>query len=147
MIITDLRTELEKCRVLQRKILIFSERIENINSMLYSSRGQIISDMPRGNGGAATGKTDDLIDKRNRYMTIISEAKNDLVCQQGRLEQAFLDCNLNTDEIRLLRLRFFFDNPWKKCSRILTSETKTDWNTNRCFRTYRKILSKFNKNN
>ena len=91
MIITDLRTELERCRKLQQEILILSERIENINSMRYSSRGQIISDMPRGNGGAATGKTDDLIDKRNRYMTIISEAKNDLVCQQARLEQAFLD--------------------------------------------------------
>lgn len=140
-----MRKELEKCRGLQQEISRLSERIENINSMLYSTKGQIISDMPRGNGGATTGRTDDLIDKRDKYIVMRQEAQNDLLWHWDTILEYLRKCEASKEETKMLKYRFFNDRPWKECAKTLSIETNSFWSVDKCFRVYRKLLSKYNK--
>ena len=132
------------------EILNIRREINDIDIRLYElkqmtqPKAQIISDMPRG------GDRKNLIEE----YVIKAEAlhkKRDTLCYaikekwQG-IESLFVVCGVKAEERYVMWLRFFNGLPWKKCSKEMCNEYKSDkWNEQRLFRVYRSVLVKVNK--
>lgn len=131
--------ELEKCLELYRQGKVLDERIEEINTVLYTPRGQDLSGMPKGNGGNDS-IVDKLLDKKNKLINKRYEIEKQIAHSRQKISTMMNECNLTDNEKLLIQYRFFYGLSWKRVGEEL------EWNENKVFRVYRKInviLSEF----
>jgi hypothetical protein len=126
--------EFDICLETHRKLEAVNEQIIELESVVYSPRNQIISDMPRGRGGNTNGN-DALLMKLDRLrqrekILLVARASQWRIC-----EEMLMSVGAKQSEIQLMCLRFFFVLPWNDCARAM------NWNINKCFRIYRKMLA------
>ena len=124
--------ELERCLELYKQGKVLDERIEEINTVLYTPKGQDLSGMPKGNGG-----NDSIVDKLVDKKEILQDKRYEIERQKFHCQKQVIvmmnKCNLTQKEKLLIQYRFFYGLPWKRVGKEL------DWNENKVFRVYRKI--------
>ena len=124
--------ELERCLDLYRQGKVLDERIEEINTVLYTPRGQDLSGMPKGNGGAES-IVDKLVDKKEKLENKRYEIERQKFDCRKQINEMMNECNLTDNEKLLIQYRFFYGLSWKRVGKEL------EWNENKVFRIYRKI--------
>lgn len=124
--------ELERCLELHRQGKLLDEKIEEINALLYSPKGQDLSGMPKGSGGTDS-IVDKLVDKKERLQNKRYEIERQKFACRQQIDEMMNKCNLTQNEKLLIQYRFFYGLPWKRVGEEL------EWNENKVFRVYRKI--------
>lgn len=130
--------EFDACLETRRKIIVVQEQITEIEARLYSPRNQVITDMPKGRGGNANGN-DALLIKAERLRDRRAALYDNLVSQWRTCDGLLTIIDAKSNEIELMKLRFYYGLSWDKCSKEM------NWNINKCFRTYRKLVAKLCK--
>lgn len=133
---------LDECLELCRDLRSIDERIEEINSTLYTPKNQIITDMPRGRSNE--NMTDKLLAKKERLTKKKENKEKELQEKWGEVISICLKAKVTVPQIQLIYLRFHEGKPWKQCTKILQSKYGF-WNDNKSFREYRSVLSKVHK--
>lgn len=120
---------LEKCIGLRRNIEETNERLAELNSKATSLTIKI-SDMPRG-GERKNGADEYIIQKeeleqRKQYLLSVLNATWNYAAR-----------HIESDSVKtLMQYRFYNGYSWKKSAELM------GWNENKCFRMYRKVISK-----
>lgn len=132
---------LKKVKDLCEKIGEIDEKIEVIETRLYSPKNQIISDMPRGNGRSndtldrALTKLDTLRDTRKFYYDRLVSAW--LIC-----EKVFNSCDISDKHVKMFKYRYFNGLAWRKVLRRMEKDYPNEpWNENKIFRMYRQVIA------
>jgi hypothetical protein len=137
--------ELDDLIELRRKITATQERIRELTLQITSPKNQIISDMPKGDGGS--NGIEDYIIKKEKFIVRLKGLQFRANTVWNVAECKFKNSNLSTDEIYLMKLHFYYGLIWKTCAiEMQKCYSDTKWNENRVYRTYRSILAKINKN-
>lgn len=138
-----MRALLSECYELTKQIKELEEKILEIETVLYSPRNQIISDMPKGGGG-----TESTVDKLLYKLDQLKEKRKEI--KQAHAEKwkeiSKMLCCCTYDEKMLFKLRFYYGLEWKACSIVMSNETHRKWDENRIFRVYRSVCENYTKN-
>ena len=137
---------LDRCLSLRRRLNEIDEKIELLQFNIDSPRSSVISDMPKGGGPRGNPleeyviKLEELENKRKRINAVLVELFKE-VC--STMAKAGID-----DQAReMMKYRFYHGQQWKACAVIMNKKyPQSNWNVNKCFRVYRAILCKINKN-
>lgn len=133
-----MRQKLEQCLSLTRKIKDKEEEIADLRAKTMSPKIQTITDMPK--GGSVGNVIEQYIIRLERLQNkkgALEERRNKL---WGAIELKLIECELNDEISKMLYLRFYNAYAWGRCAELL------GWNANKCFRMYRKALTKVHKN-
>lgn len=133
--------EFDVCLHLCKKERKINERIEEINTKLYTPKCQDLSGMPKG-GGNSESFLDKLVDEKLELLDKRAEVR---VMKEHNQKAAILlmkHCNISDEQQHLIASRFFNGLKWKKCGVEMTKYTGEKWDENKVFRTYRSILSR-----
>ena len=135
-----MRELFDDCYNLKVRILELDERIEEIQTVLYYPKNQMLSDLPKGGG------TDSTLDN---LLTKLDELKEEKSIQEAahadkwaQIVERLDKCNVPQSEKDLLELRFYFGFTWKYCIPIMTERTGEEWNENKVYRIYRDVCEK-----
>lgn len=137
---------LERCLSLRRRISKIDEKIELLRFNIDSPRSSVISDMPKGGGTHGNPleeyviKLEELENKQKRLTAVLAELFKEV---RSTMTKAGID-----DQARdMMKYRFYHGLKWKDCAIIMNKKySQNGWNVNKCFRVYRAILYKINKN-
>lgn len=138
---------LDRCLQLRRRINEIDEKIETLKFNIDSPRSSVISDMPKGGGTRGNPleeyviKLEELENKRKRINAVLVELFKEL---RSTMAKAGID----DQACEMMKYRFYHGLQWKACAAVMNKKhPKNNWNVNKCFRVYRAILYKMNKNN
>ena len=137
--------ELNECLELSQKIAEKQELICELKARVYTPRNQVISDMPRGGGGE--NEIENYIIKLEKIETLVKHLKKKRCNLWQYLIETMYKCNItDTETLKLLYFRFYKGFPWDVCSKQMQQAFPNGkWNLNKCFRVYRSVLYKLNK--
>lgn len=129
---------------LRRKIWSTEDAIDTLILRQTAPKNQILSDMPKGNGGKK---------EIEEYLIRKEYLLNKLRLQREAIYimwLAFLNgaegVELSRMDLTLLRLRYFYGYRWKKCVRKLQIiYPAVNWNDNRAFRTHKQLMKQLNE--
>ena len=134
---------LDDCLELRRKINDISENIQMLQEVAYAPRNQVLNGMPRGGGENAIEKYIDKVEKLNKRKRGMTTQLNRY---WNRASIVFENCEIDEQAVALMKFRFYDGLSWKRCCKVMQKLYPDDkWNENKCFRTYRVVLSKINK--
>ena len=135
--------ELEKCLEIKREIEDIDEEIIELKSQIASPKNQVLTGMPRG------GNNENAMERYLLKVEKLEQRKTNLLKYQAKKWQIALEKlpNISEQEKFMLHIRFIKGKTWKKCARDLNVKYG-NWNINKVFRIYRKIIKNsknFNK--
>ena len=132
--------ELDLCLEIHKKIKEIDEKIRDITEAAYFPKSQGLSDMPKGGGSNLNAvdvyiiRREELIEKR--------KAQHDLISKNwGNAYRTMKRKGIEAEDSELMRFRFYYGYPWKKCAAKMREIYGKHWNINRVFRVYRKVLT------
>lgn len=136
-----MRELFDECYNLKLSVMELDERIEEIQTVLYYPKNQLLSDMPKGGGGTDSTVDNLLIklDNLRREREIKAAAHR---VKWAEIVKMLDKCNVTKEEKELFKLRFYFGLMWKACIPIMNQRTNEEWNENRVYKTYRSICEK-----
>ena len=136
--------ELDECLEVARKIKDIEDDILELESRTMSPKNQIITNMPKGGGSQDSGqdryliKLEKLQARKNYWCATLNSKWN--IAKLALINHANVK---DTRTFELLKLRFYYGYPWKKCAARMSEKHSTEnWNINKCFRVYRSVLYK-----
>lgn len=136
---------LDECYSLRLKINELDEDIEDLESKLYSSKNQIISDMPRGGGGGNFNKTDRLLNKKWLKERKRGEKLEILNLKWRIAKKHMFSFGATEPQIVLMYLRYHQGLKWKACESYMKNKYGEEWNENKVYSTNRYILDNMHK--
>ena len=128
---------LDECREISADIKAVNEKIEEISLSISAPKNQSFDDMPKSSSSFENPiekyieRKEQLEEDKKRLIESLDN-KWDEVCE------AFKPLNIPVNEMVLLYYRFHEGHSWKMCGKLL------NWNENKLFRTYRKIIDLYN---
>lgn len=131
---------LTSCIETRRAIQRNEEKQAVIKAVILSPKSQAITGMPRISGGDPISAIDKYIIKQEALEQQHKELTTLIASQWNTAKQIMQRKGIDEKEIALMRERFYYGKSWNKCAKLL------EWNENKVFRTYRKVLVKCNKN-
>lgn len=130
--------ELDECLRAKRKIAEIEEKIEALKAVILAPKNQVITGMPRGGNSL-----DNSIDRYMVRLEVLESQKKRMVDYHLKNWVAFVEkaeqAGISDQEKHLMFLRFGYGYPWSKCLDVMQS-LYGDWNINKVFRVYRRIL-------
>lgn len=131
--------ELDECLNIKRKIDEIENKINTLRMAVLSPRNQVITGMPK-----SVNNTESAMDRFLVKIEKLEQQKESLLNQQKEHWNVVIsrarEARISGQEVKLLYIRFVKGYAWKKCSLALQQEYG-NWNINKVFRTYRKILN------
>ena len=132
--------KLDECLSLTRDIKELDEQILELKTKALSPKGQIITGMPRG-GGSNGNPADYYLD---RLGIVEARKKRKLAEREAAWQEVVNTCekaNVKKEYIELLQYRFYHGKQWKQCCALMCEKYPDEnYNINKVFRVYRKIL-------
>lgn len=130
------------CYKLKVSVMELDERIEEIQTVLYYPKNQLLSDMPKGSGGTDSAVDNLLVklDNLRREREIKAAAHR---VKWAEIVKKLDEYNVSNEEKELVKLRFYFGLMWKACIPIMNERTGEHWNENKIYSTYRSICQKY----
>lgn len=137
---------LERCLSLRRRINEIDEKIELLRFNVDSPRSSVISDMPKG-GGTRGNPLEEYIIKLEELENKKQRVTVTLVEQFKEVRSLMVKAGIDDQACEMMKYRFYHGQQWKACAAIMNKKyPQNKWNVNKCFRVYRAILYKINKN-
>ncbi len=136
-----MRELFDECYQLKVSVLELDETIEEIQTVLYYPKNQLISDMPKGSGGTNSA-VDNLLtklDNLRREREIKAAAHR---VKWAEIVKMLNRCNASKEEKELFKLRFYKGYKWKDCIPLLNENSSGEWNENKVYSTYRLVCKK-----
>ena len=135
-------TVFDEITLLNVKIKRVQEKLDFLQMKIDSPRSSVLSDMPRGGGGAGN-PLEDYIVKKEEY-------EEKLRFLEKRVENLWANAYYLMDNAKIdsqvqvmMYLRIAQGLRWEKCAQTLAKKYPYGkWNVNKCFRKYREVLSK-----
>ncbi len=124
------------------KIKKIQDKIEYLEMQASSARSSVLSDMPKGGGGAGNPLEQYIIKKEKQL--------EKLKLWEKRLNHQWAKavCQMNSVKIgkqtqKMMYLRYCCALPWKQCVKELDKEfPNCGWNDNKCYRRQREVLDR-----
>ena len=136
--------EFDECLEIRRYIDEVNEKIETITAAATAPKSQAISDMPRGSGSNENA-IDKYIEKKEELRCTYDNLCRSLDRKWNVALEIMYNCHISGEDIMLMYHRFYLGYPWKKCAAEMRAKRGKQWDINRVFRRYRKVLSKCTK--
>ena len=129
---------------LRRDILSIEERIVELRQ-ITQPKAQVLSDMPRG-GGERKNLIEEYVIKSEKLNKKLARKKALLDSKWEELIRLFDLAGVSQAQRDMMTARFYYAKPWKACVKHMRKKyPDAQWNEQKCFRVYRKILYKINK--
>lgn len=135
--------ELDECLKISKMLADIEEYIIELKYRTMYPKIQVVSDMPKGGGKQINEIESYLIkleklDERKKFIQFDLDVHWCIA-----LEALGARGVTDMEAIQLMKYRFYFGLPWKKCLKRMQEEyTDSKWTINKCFSTYRSILYK-----
>lgn len=135
--------QLNECIKYVRAINNINERISEIEGRATSPKGQKITGMPK--GGTMGNQTESYMIKLEALESRRKKLETSRLKTWNEVLSVFSEHSVKKEYIELMWYRFYHGYQWKTCEKIMIKNHKDqNWNINKCFRIYRKILNKCN---
>lgn len=131
--------ELDRCLEIRRKISAIEEKLEDISYSIRYPKPQTMSDMPR-SASSSDSPIERYIMRQEKYESDKRLLETELNSIWNMVEKQLIICEVEKSEIQLMYLRFNRGYSWKKCAATLSKAYNENWNNNKVFRIYRKIM-------
>lgn len=129
---------LKQCLELTREINDLLDKVQEIEEVIKSPKGQVITGMPR--GGGSGNRLEDYMVKREKYIEQVNRKKRERYKLWNDALDIMLANNVDMEYRFLMSLRFVEGMSWKACVRDMRKYfPNSEWDENKCFRVYRKI--------
>lgn len=130
--------ELEKCLELRRRITETEEMLEDISCCIRYPKVQAMSDSPKSTSPFESS-IERYIVKQEKFENQKLLLETELNMVWNTLMKRLIMLRVGKPERKLMYLRFNRGYSWKECGAIMKDSEGEMWNSNRVFRTYRKI--------
>ncbi|MCM1330853.1 MAG: hypothetical protein NC253_15640 [Ruminococcus sp.] len=134
---------LNQCVSLNQKKKEIIDKLKELKSAAYYPAKQDISDMPK-SGGEGINRIDAYLIKLEKLECEI-KAVNLQISDCWRVIRREIKGIASKEETDMLRMRFCLGWQWKKCAAEMQKKYGVQWNMNKIFGTYRKLLAKCTK--